>query len=171
MLQPERRNRFRRAFTVLEVTVSISLLAVLALVTVPQLSNAGGQGDAPAKGTLSTVLDVEVIIRQQDGAFTSDVARLAQLLPTDRLSVTTDASGGPTVASVYVSESGAFGAAVLAGDSGCWFAVLDGASITWATGGNTYTCTGQTAVTDVPIAAASQPGFGSDPTKPLLLPS
>jgi Tfp pilus assembly protein PilE len=159
-------RRVRRGLTVLEVTVAASLMAVLAVLAVPAFSSVGEGGDGQAKSTVSAVLDAQLVVFQQTGAFTDDIAVISAILP--RLAITnSSASASSDVASIAVVD-GVFGVAAQTGSAGCWFVRVDTVNAVWAVGDSSYPCSGSEALT-VAVVTDAYIGSGDGPSNPIVL--
>ena len=160
-------HRRHRGMTLLEVVLTAALVLGVFALAAPSFGGAGERDATAARATLSGALDAQVALSSRHGAFTSDPATVADLVPRTTVVVAPAGSNAPDTVSVAVSGD-TVGLAVYDGTS-CWLA-----SATTGPGGQLYavregagTCSGTVALT-VDLDP-DQPGKGKDPTEPIEL--
>lgn len=151
-------QRARRGFTLIEVVLTVTLVAIILAIVVPQLGGHGG-GDEQARFALSAGLEAQVSYWQEHTAWATPAQLDEVRLP--RLSASQGASGDAETVSVFL-EAGEVGLAVQ-GSSACWLAKLDGSTTLWGT--TTGACTGEQAIVLAP--PESDPSRGVGPNRPI----
>lgn len=152
----------RRGFSLLEVIVTVALIALIFALIVPQLGGSGRGGDEQARFGVSAGLEAEVAYFQEHGVWAVaadlDGTRLAHL----EAVASPVPSGDASTISIRV-EAGEVGIAA-AGTATCWVAHIEGTQTLWGT--TTGACTGAQAIALAP--PESDPSRGSSPDRPIV---
>lgn len=161
----------RRAFSLVEITVAIFLIALVTALVLPRLGGASRDDDTQARYAVSALADVQTTVFSATSAFAA-APTLTTLYP-DRLgafTVTDAPSTSPLAVSISTGGTAASAVVGLAafGSSECWMLRLAAATPPrWAVG-PAAACSGAAALALTPDP--TDPTLGLAPDRPIRLP-
>lgn len=157
----------RKAFSLVEVVVAISLVALVAVLVVPRLGGGSRDGDRQARVAISAVADAQMDSwRNNSKFFDASEPTIQQWMFFGFVNFTNAASQNPETVSMGLAgtrQNPVVGLASM-GNEKCWYLRLTpNAGSLWAVGGTP--CTGAAAAT----VSTSDPTLGGSPERPLVL--
>ena len=165
-------SRNRAGFSLVEILIAVSLIAIIAAFTVPTLGSSNSSSDSSARASLSTALSAELAILQEQGTFspTTD-PHLTSLFgnPANKISLIPGDIGSTSSSeiSLALNTTGTVAAAAAQGDSRCFLVRLTATKVTWATKFPKSGCRATAALILNP--PTNNPDAGFTPSNPIKL--